>query len=704
MILRSVRHSFAFAALLAATFLRPLPAAAQSQPLTSPSGGDATATTYVITHDEIVARGYGVLTDVLRDLPGMETIEQYYSEVGTLVPIRGVIGNNKIVLLINGMRVNPPGGEELMLRRDVSVRDADRIEVQYGPGSMLYGEDAISAVINVVTRTPEGTGAGQVLVGLGTHGTQDAYVSFGRRTGAAGAPLAVSGFAQVYRSDLTRLDQSYPEWWRQYSESPTAAQLPKEPFREARGTNLFLRAAGASGSIQAWYRESSRSSAEGGYAPIVQFVPEGVWHDRSLVLEGRHRLSLTEALQLDSSMSYNRYEVDPESRYVFPVGNTLFYNDFKYAIGSGMRVEEKIEYRASSRLSFRAGLIASLYEITPKATIPGGARTTGDVIQQGGAFTYYTARGNAASRVDLPRATHLSYQAYGVYAQTQYAATEALTFIVGGRFDRNTRYSDQPFSPRLAVTYAKPGSAFTYRYQYARAFLSPGPYFGYNVYDNGVSLNGANPDLQPERADSNELNVTWKRDRIELAAAGFWNQQENLLLIGDLGLPVNIVNPAVYLDVAGTTSRVLTRTANGGQNTTKGLDLYARVTRAAGSVWASYSLVDGSTNLAGLAGLNGISRHNMRLGTTWTPTPTLWITPSFAVRSTPEGVTSPAALADEVRTPYDLNAYVRYSPVTRFEAFLQLRNISNHKYALRGILAPTPQETATALAGIRVSF
>jgi outer membrane receptor protein involved in Fe transport len=702
--LRSGRHSYALAALLAATFLLSLPAAAQPQPLTSPSGDDSTATIYVITRDEILARGYGVLTDVLRDLPGLEIIEHYYSEVGTLVPVRGVTGNNKIVLLINGMRVNPPGGEELMLRRDVSVRDADRIEVRYGPGSTLYGEDAISAVINIVTRTPEGRADGQVFGGLGTHGTQDAYVSFGGQAGPAGAPVAVSGFAQVYRSDLTRLDLNYPQWWTQYSQSPTAGQLPAQPFRAAHGTNLFLRAAGGSGSVQAWYRESSRSSAEGGYAPIVQFVPEGVWRDRSLVLEGRHRLSLTDALHVDSSLIYNRYEVDPETRYVFPVDGALFYDDFKYALGSGLRAEEKLDYRVSSRLSLVTGFVASLYEITPKATIPGGARTTGDVIQQGGAFTYYTQRGNAASRVDLPRATHLSYQAYGAYGQAQYAASAALKVIVGVRFDRHTRYSDKPFSPRVAVTYAKSGSAFTYRYSYARAFLSPGPYFGFNVYDNGVSLNGTNPDLQPERADSNELNVTWKRNQIEVGAAGFWNQQENLLLIGDLGLPVNIVSPAVYLDVAGTQARVLTRTANGGENTTRGLDLYTRATRAAGTLWASYSVVDGSTNLAGAPGLNGISRHNLRLGTTWKVTPTLWITPSLVVRSTPEGVQAPVELANQVRTPYDLYTYVRYAPVPRFEAFLQARNLTNHKYALRGILAPTPQETATALTGIRVSF
>jgi outer membrane receptor for ferrienterochelin and colicin len=72
---------------------------------------EAPATAYVISKEEIRQRGYVYLKDTLRDLPGMETIENFFSEMGTLVPVRGVVGNNKIVVLLNGVRLNPPGGE-----------------------------------------------------------------------------------------------------------------------------------------------------------------------------------------------------------------------------------------------------------------------------------------------------------------------------------------------------------------------------------------------------------------------------------------------------------------------------------------------------------------------------------------------------------------------------------------------------------------
>jgi outer membrane receptor protein involved in Fe transport len=164
---------------------------------------EAPATVYVITSADIRARGYSTLVDVLRDLPGMEVVEQYYSEQGTLVPVRGVVGNNKIVLLVNGMRVNPPGGEELMIRGDVSVRFADQIEVIYGPGSTLYGQDAISAVINIKTRSP-GDVTVEALGGYGLDDTKEWYASFNRTFfKLSDLPISVTGFVAGRDSDLT---------------------------------------------------------------------------------------------------------------------------------------------------------------------------------------------------------------------------------------------------------------------------------------------------------------------------------------------------------------------------------------------------------------------------------------------------------------------------------------------------------------------
>ena len=89
-------------------------------------------------------------------------------------------------------------------------------------------------------------------------------------------------------------------------------------------------------SIQAWYRWSSRSSAEA-YAPgILYYVNEGEWADSQIVVEAKNRQDFSDTFQLNSSLSYNRYEISPDARYVFPASPTeLFLGDHKYGLGTG---------------------------------------------------------------------------------------------------------------------------------------------------------------------------------------------------------------------------------------------------------------------------------------------------------------------------------------------------------------------------------
>src|SRR3954447_17850107 len=223
---------------------------------------EAPATVYVITSGDIRVRGYSTLSDVLKDLPGMETVEQYYTEQGTLVPVRGVVGNNKIVLLINGMRVNPPGGEELMIRSDVSVRFAEQIEIIYGPGSTLYGQDAISAVINIKTRAP-GDNKLEAVGAYGINNTVDGFASFGVRLREhSDTPLSFTGFAQLHRSDLANFRTSNPGWYQKYDDYLRPINRSGAPVRGDFGLNAYGRLESKFTSLQAWYRESARSSSE----------------------------------------------------------------------------------------------------------------------------------------------------------------------------------------------------------------------------------------------------------------------------------------------------------------------------------------------------------------------------------------------------------------------------------------------------------
>ncbi|MGM0569049.1 MAG: TonB-dependent receptor plug domain-containing protein, partial [Elusimicrobiota bacterium] len=172
---------------------------------------EAPASSYIITAEDIEKRGYTNLKEIFKDLPGMESIEYYFSELGTEVPVRGITGNNKIIFMINGMRVNPPGGEGMPLRSDFNITNARQIEIGYGPGSTLYGQDAISAIVNVVTEEDqEGLDAG-IEGGLNNH--QAAYISGVKHF----EDFTASGNISFTDRELIDLKDQYQDWWAQYT-------------------------------------------------------------------------------------------------------------------------------------------------------------------------------------------------------------------------------------------------------------------------------------------------------------------------------------------------------------------------------------------------------------------------------------------------------------------------------------------------------
>jgi iron complex outermembrane receptor protein len=127
-------------------------ATSRPQPLS-----ETPSTVTVITADEIRAHGYETLGDALRWARGLYvTYDRNYEYVGVRGLLRPGDYNNKVLLTLDGHAVNgsafqdSPFGAEL----GIDMERVERIEVVRGPGSALYGTNAVLAVINVVTRAP----------------------------------------------------------------------------------------------------------------------------------------------------------------------------------------------------------------------------------------------------------------------------------------------------------------------------------------------------------------------------------------------------------------------------------------------------------------------------------------------------------------------------------------------------------------------
>lgn len=112
----------------------------------------------VVTEEEIARKSGAGLPDALRGETGV-FVQQTTAGQGAPI-IRGLIGSS-VLMLVDGMRLNnaffrPAPNQFYAL---VDPWNVERLEVVRGPGSALYGSDAMGGVINVVTPTPRFGGA-----------------------------------------------------------------------------------------------------------------------------------------------------------------------------------------------------------------------------------------------------------------------------------------------------------------------------------------------------------------------------------------------------------------------------------------------------------------------------------------------------------------------------------------------------------------
>jgi outer membrane cobalamin receptor len=146
----------------------------------------------VLTRREIDNRGAQSVLEVLRGVPGVEVNQTGRRGGVTGVFIRGGNANYNLVL-IDGIQLNQFGGNFDFA--PLPTDGVDHVEVIRGPQSALYGSNAVTGVINIVSERGQGPPR---FVALAEGG------SFTTRRFAAGASGLNRGFS--WALNLSRLD------------------------------------------------------------------------------------------------------------------------------------------------------------------------------------------------------------------------------------------------------------------------------------------------------------------------------------------------------------------------------------------------------------------------------------------------------------------------------------------------------------------
>ncbi|HSF12513.1 MAG TPA: TonB-dependent receptor [Erythrobacter sp.] len=158
---------------------------------------DSAAAVYVITQEDIRNSASSTIPDLLRVVPGVE-VGQITNGV-TAVTIRGFNGRNSgsLLVMVDGRSVYVSTLSGIFWDQlNIPLHDIERIEVVRGPGSTLWGANAVNGVINIITKNSADTLGVQASARAGLR-EQIVELSSGSEIGAD-STIRVNG---VYRRD-----------------------------------------------------------------------------------------------------------------------------------------------------------------------------------------------------------------------------------------------------------------------------------------------------------------------------------------------------------------------------------------------------------------------------------------------------------------------------------------------------------------------
>ena len=438
--------------------------------------GDAPVAVELITREDIVASGAENLADLLEGQPGLDVERSY---LGAALRVQGM-NPDQVLILVDGERVLGAKDGVIDLSR-FPVENIEQVEIVKGPGSALYGSDAMGGVVNLITRAPDEPLRTDLHLRGGARGAHDASAS----VEAKGERISGQLLAGAHRGDgydLTPQD-----------EATTASAFQQWDVsgqgRAALSPNLSLAARGS-----VMRRNLQGVEVQGGGAVL----------DRVSAIE-EHQLGLTPRLLLGA-------------RSLLTFG----------ASGSVYREQQLVDQRGATALDTYEDHRERLGELSAQLD-----RATGDhhLLTVGA-----EAMGVMMESPRLDGGTGARGRA-GLFVQDVWRVPGItdLSVVPGLRVELDSWYGLVP-TPKLALRWqAAPG--LTLRVSAGAGYRAPSFKELLLRFENpgaGYVVQGT-PTLRPETSRSLQLGAEWApRDALWLSANVFHNDLTDLITITTL--------------------------------------------------------------------------------------------------------------------------------------------------------------------------
>ena len=443
----------------------------------------------VITAEDIQAMGATDLDQVLEGVPGVH-VSMVHVAMNPIYSFRGIYTkyNPQVLMLVNGIPItNVFWGDRSQLWGGLPLENVERIEVIRGPGSALYGADAFSGVINVITKTATNIKGAEYGVRKGSFNTSDVYMQYGGKLGALDSAFYLragntDGSQAILQKDAIGVSGPLSTARKAID---ARADLSKDAWR--------LRAAyqerdvGMGGGLGGALDSTSRGHATRLYLDLnyeqTNWAPNwdvsGVAGYYNIREHGNPAYILVPAGVIP--VFPNGMIGNPGHSEQHPHGNlSAFYSGFeqhRVRIGTGFEVDDL--YATTSQQNFNA-------TYAPNGNPP----------------VMMDVTGNSAVIYEMPHKRNVTYE----FVQDEWSLANDWALTAGVRQDH---YSDfgSTTNPRLALVWDAAYNIVV-KAMHGTAFRAPSFSEMYSI-NNPVTI--GSPNIKPEHIVSDELAFSWQQ-------------------------------------------------------------------------------------------------------------------------------------------------------------------------------------------------
>jgi iron complex outermembrane receptor protein len=450
----------------------------------------------VITSDEIKNSGARELADILQTIPGFELSKKFDGEYG--IGIRGVKDprcTSKLLIMVDGIPYNQIlYGYSFYTGYDINIDAIERIEIIRGPGSALYGRNAFSGLINIITKSGA-NGEKLMLKGkAGAFGTYSASGNFGIKKEKLNASVTIGKIQTDGTND--KFDDGYggQGLWSIYHENSTI--------------NAKINA-GKFTLCGSFYDLNS-----GGYVDVLQ-INERRWY---YSVNYEDSISSKMGIFLKFTGHYINHDeiyqqLKPNYDLVYPLG--IYYQpkakEYSYSF------ESYVKYAISNKNNLLIGIQPELYGVK-------------DVL----IYTNYNfGIDEAISGIGkdnlviyppgwLANNEH-KFSNVALFFQDIWNPTANLSLTIGGRYDFDSEIGGV-FNPRVGF-YWELFKDFSIKLLYGQAYRAPSPTEQYGTLGFVIG----NENLKPEKIQTSELAISFRLKKMVNSVSFFHNKHSNMI-------------------------------------------------------------------------------------------------------------------------------------------------------------------------------